>query len=997
MLYLCAEECPAVLVLKNQVTHLKSVIDVIYPQLSKLDSTFEDSEAMGISAQRAHGELEALHALLCECTSNDSMSKHLCNFADSSATICHTYYSLIEIAIIYSLDVKLNSLGNRWSIFRLQLADWKAALETLESISESLRNDPRHSKTSLDQVEDARKKVALQYPEPDILQRTHAVDLYKFHQFNESKSDADDDADICVASGESNFAILSTSGGGVPVCCKTVTAASLKKGSKSLKEIADLYLLTDSTASPFVGTMLKVCFSGTESISMVYALPPIGNLTSMLTAFQKARKRAVGEPGSPEAWLAEHHRVEGKYSVMSDVVAGLAFLHSKGIVHGRLKPSNVLILDNYRARVSDFGMAPFLKPSSRVTSWLEAGRAARTARQPPLDSSSVPFTDLPIGEGGIRWLSPELLFIPPVGDANISTALASQCDVMNPDYGCDKYSAAMVMYYTIFEKTPFYNIIWNEGVYSVLVNGDRPSVDTSIPDCREEELFAPLFDSMERAWHPCLDQRINMSALSEEIAKNHQEVFFAIESRVLDQMTGKLEEIKAQPVELQAKISKNMEKIVKGEDAMRKKEVELENALNGKQRKEFTAQLEKGRSRLDSFIADTNELKSQLRDLESEIKATKKSIKAQTEKRYGGAEHILRHRMAHKETTAMDILIKKYKGSSSKADIDDALSSAGDGGAGGTGLPAANSKHALQSFFFNCGDRSKSFTEEMLEYRNNCNGGTEYEIIDEELMDLSTFACSVFEEVAMTEEDIPRFSKSAVFPIPGSGGTADVRRNSVVSGLATAGFPAPLLREKSEFDLRSENSDQSDISSRSKGTIASAAPSATVSISSWKRREEASSPTENSEEDIFKADTDKSDLKGQPDAVGGTGLIKLEGDDVKYLAAYRGRAIEAVGLIKADRGIDPAIIANLIESGETPAHIAASLGHVEVLRNLIENEKSKADGAALCEAVTVSTGQNVLHAACIGGSVRTVQYLVESIDNLSPEDSGTMYIIRPLV
>jgi serine/threonine protein kinase len=41
--------------------------------------------------------------------------------------------------------------------------------------------------------------------------------------------------------------------------------------------------------------------------------------------------------------------------IVDDVLAGLACIHESGIVHRHLKPANVLVDENGRAKVKDFG------------------------------------------------------------------------------------------------------------------------------------------------------------------------------------------------------------------------------------------------------------------------------------------------------------------------------------------------------------------------------------------------------------------------------------------------------------------------------------------------------------------------------------------------------------------------------------------------------------------------------------------------------------------
>lgn len=68
-----------------------------------------------------------------------------------------------------------------------------------------------------------------------------------------------------------------------------------------------------------------------------------------------AMERVVG--GTLEAWLAVPRRPGELVEKLVEAGRGLAAIHAAGLVHGDFKPSNVLVEDGGRARVSDFGLA----------------------------------------------------------------------------------------------------------------------------------------------------------------------------------------------------------------------------------------------------------------------------------------------------------------------------------------------------------------------------------------------------------------------------------------------------------------------------------------------------------------------------------------------------------------------------------------------------------------------------------------------------------------
>ncbi|KZS87891.1 kinase-like protein, partial [Sistotremastrum niveocremeum HHB9708] len=80
-----------------------------------------------------------------------------------------------------------------------------------------------------------------------------------------------------------------------------------------------------------------------------------------------------------------------RMSLMIDVAEGIAYLHSKGIVHGDLKGGNVLITDQKRAVLADFGLSR-LENLDTV-----------------FNNSSAQSTTTHNLRGTVRYMAPELL------------------------------------------------------------------------------------------------------------------------------------------------------------------------------------------------------------------------------------------------------------------------------------------------------------------------------------------------------------------------------------------------------------------------------------------------------------------------------------------------------------------------------------------------------------------------------------------------------------
>ena len=103
----------------------------------------------------------------------------------------------------------------------------------------------------------------------------------------------------------------------------------------------------------------------------------------------------------------------------------------------------------------------------------------------------------------------------------------------------------------------------------------------------------------------------------------------------------------------------------------------------------------------------------------------------------------------------------------------------------------------------------------------------------------------------------------------------------------------------------------------------------------------------------------------------------LEDDIIhcQYLAASRGDWDEAVGMRRHGLGFTDLQIETFLQANETPAHIAAAFGHLQVFRELIEQGGVEHNSAN-------KDGNTPMHCACMRGHLVIVQYLME-VHNVS--------------
>ncbi|KIJ68035.1 hypothetical protein HYDPIDRAFT_83129, partial [Hydnomerulius pinastri MD-312] len=151
--------------------------------------------------------------------------------------------------------------------------------------------------------------------------------------------------------------------------------------------------------------------------------------------------------GSLSAYLKVHADPPTKLGLISDVAAGLKYLHSQlpAVIHGDLHPGNVLINDDGRACLADFGLSLVV--------------------QEFLDTS---YLQSPVC-GSMRYAAPELL---------ISLEKSIPGSLIYPQEPADIYSFGCLVMEVMTGKEPFdgYKAF---AVYSKICKGERPLLPQS--------------------------------------------------------------------------------------------------------------------------------------------------------------------------------------------------------------------------------------------------------------------------------------------------------------------------------------------------------------------------------------------------------------------------------------------------------------------------------------------------------------------------------------
>jgi predicted Ser/Thr protein kinase len=201
----------------------------------------------------------------------------------------------------------------------------------------------------------------------------------------------------------------------------------------------ELIILAHLGTHPNLVKLIAYCISPP---CLVMELIQLGSLTSLLHYCEDPKVEAKITDG----------RV--KKTIVFGIANGMLQLHTSKVVHGDLKPQNVLITDAFEAKLADFGLAYFRgKTSSTVA------------------SSKMADEDREEVGGTAGYMAPELL------------------DSVNPpEYSSDVYSFGILLNEVIAEEEPFCDQYANFaargpfGAANYAKQGMRPTIAVNTPD-----------------------------------------------------------------------------------------------------------------------------------------------------------------------------------------------------------------------------------------------------------------------------------------------------------------------------------------------------------------------------------------------------------------------------------------------------------------------------------------------------------------------------------
>ncbi|PVF95321.1 kinase-like protein [Serendipita vermifera] len=179
-----------------------------------------------------------------------------------------------------------------------------------------------------------------------------------------------------------------------------------------------------------------------------------------------------------------------RFNLWCGIIEGLAYLHANGVVHGDLKPTNVLVDDEVNARVCDFGLATIFS------------------------EEMVGATPTPVHSSTMRYLPFELIVAE---------------DTVTPTEASDIYALGCLALEIIFLTSPYANRRNPAQIFRDVAKRDPPAQAMPIKDEPPPPILQELWNRLKACWNTDPKKRPSAQQLKAFVDENREELTQAVD------------------------------------------------------------------------------------------------------------------------------------------------------------------------------------------------------------------------------------------------------------------------------------------------------------------------------------------------------------------------------------------------------------------------------------------------------------------------------------
>lgn len=354
--------------------------------------------------------------------------------------------------------------------------------------------------------------------------------------------------------------------------------------------------------SPFLHQLIGVSWD--QEQNFLYLISPLAPYRSLFDVFSNP-------------FLKPEEKVSitalEKVSIVLDVTNAIHHLHQHGIYHGRLKDTNVLLFEGYRAKICDYGVDMFLSGDTRVLCPGTHGmrfmcpEVAKQIHQLNEWLASNNNQQAALGKNiPVSGVNDLIKVINTTGKLTLESAVAIYGPYL-PSFTTDVYAIGAIALLLVSEKQLFSNVAWENGVRSQLLAGQVPMIPKNYPD--QDLLISFQENIINKTVTNMVHLRPSSSVLLKSVEKEYCDLAVKIAMMDVNKYDEQKKHVESEIAEIDMKVKEHEELVAKGKELISKKDQEKLKIIDGKQRREHEASIEKARKKLIAFQDELDGLK----------------------------------------------------------------------------------------------------------------------------------------------------------------------------------------------------------------------------------------------------------------------------------------------------------------------------------------------------------------------------------------------------